>query len=98
MTNASAIETALQRASRIAGSDSALARLIGKHQTTVSDRVRNGREVWAEDVLTIERETGISRHELRPDLYPREDPPAHPSAGIQPPLADGAPSRSERCA
>lgn len=27
----------------------------------------------AEYVLRIERETGVSRHELRPDIYPRED-------------------------
>jgi DNA-binding transcriptional regulator YdaS (Cro superfamily) len=27
----------------------------------------------AESVLTIERELGISRHVLRPDLYPIED-------------------------
>lgn len=26
----------------------------------------------AERVLTVEKITGISRHELRPDLYPRE--------------------------
>lgn len=28
--------------------------------------------VPAERVLDVERETGVSRHELRPDLYPAE--------------------------
>lgn len=30
-------------------------------------------QVPAERVLAIERYTGISRHDLRPDIYPRED-------------------------
>ena len=80
MTSTDSPATPLQLASRKAGSDTALAKLIGKHQTTVSERVRLGREVWPEDVLTIERELGISRHDLRPDLYPREESPAHPPA------------------
>jgi len=32
---------------------------------------KNGR-IPAERVLEIERLTGVSRHDLRPDLYPRE--------------------------
>lgn len=28
--------------------------------------------VPAERVIDVERETGVSRHELRPDLYPRQ--------------------------
>lgn len=57
-----------------------MARLIGKHQTTVFERIRDKKPCWAEDVLLLERETGISRHDLRPDLYPREESPAHPPA------------------
>jgi len=49
----------------------ALAVQFGTHKTTVmrweEDRVP------AERVLDVERATGVSRHELRPDLYPRED-------------------------
>lgn len=30
-------------------------------------------QVPAERVLSVERYTGISRHDLRPDIYPRED-------------------------
>lgn len=39
------------------------------------EAVRKWREfnrLPAERVLEVERATGISRHELRPDLYPRE--------------------------
>jgi len=32
------------------------------------------RRVPAERVLDVERVTGISRHDLRPDLYPRDTP------------------------
>jgi DNA-binding transcriptional regulator YdaS (Cro superfamily) len=37
---------------------------------------RNGhRRIPAERVLAIEKITKISRHVLRPDIYPREPPP-----------------------
>lgn len=84
------IDTPLARACRAVGSQSALARLIGKHQTTISERLRDKKTVWAEDVLVIEEATGISRHDLRPDLYPREEPPAQPPAGNIPPPAGGS--------
>lgn len=35
--------------------------------------VYNWRRVPAERVLEIERITGVSRHVLRPDLYPRDE-------------------------
>ena len=48
-----------------------LAALLGVDKGTLS-RWENGR-VPAERVLEVERVTGVSRHDLRPDLYPRED-------------------------
>lgn len=36
--------------------------------------------VPAEHVLPIERASGVSRHELRPDLYPAEDLPTEQQA------------------
>lgn len=47
-----------------------LARRLGV-RPNVLDHWRN-RGIPAKRVLALERETGISRHVLRPDLYPRE--------------------------
>lgn len=66
-------DSALAQAVRAAGSQSAFGRLIGKRQSTIFEWLKEGRPLPAEHVLTIERETGISRHRLRPDLYPPED-------------------------
>jgi DNA-binding transcriptional regulator YdaS (Cro superfamily) len=46
---------------------------IGTSQQLVSYWIRTSKEIPAEFVLETERQTGISRHELRPDIYPRED-------------------------
>jgi len=54
-----------------AGNMSKLARLVGVAPQTV-DKWRIRGRVPAERVLQIERVTGVSRHVLRPDLYPRE--------------------------
>lgn len=65
------ILSALQNAVTKAGGQTALARAIGKTQGHISVWIRR-RHVPAEEVLKIEAATGVSRHELRPDLYPRE--------------------------
>lgn len=64
--------TPLERAVDKAGGQSAFARLHGVSQPTVWAWVRQGKPLPAEYVLATERELGISRHDLRPDLYPRE--------------------------
>lgn len=66
------LDSPLARACRALGGQSALARLIGKDQSTIHDRLRDNKPVWAEHVLAIEAATGISRHDLRPDIYPLE--------------------------
>ena len=38
--------------------------------------MQNSKRVPAEYVLRIEAATGVSRHDLRPDIYPREVPHA----------------------
>jgi DNA-binding transcriptional regulator YdaS (Cro superfamily) len=48
-----------------------LGSVFGIDKSTVM-RWENGR-VPAERVLEVERITGVSRHDLRPDLYPREE-------------------------
>jgi DNA-binding transcriptional regulator YdaS (Cro superfamily) len=64
----------LQRAVRIAGGQSALARACGKgcKQQHVWNWIHRDHKVPAEFVLAIERATGgrVSRHQLRPDIYP----------------------------
>jgi DNA-binding transcriptional regulator YdaS (Cro superfamily) len=67
-----AIDSGFAAAVRAAGSQAELARIIGKPQQTVNDAVVSGRRIWPEEVLKIEAATGVSRHDLRPDLYPRE--------------------------
>lgn len=65
---------ALKRACVIAGGQKPLADRIGTTQGQVwywLEKAKKG--VAAEFVLPIERETGVSRSELRPDLYPLEE-------------------------
>lgn len=47
-----------------------LAAAIGVNKSTVLRWLEN--RLPAERVLDVERITGISRHELRPDIYPLE--------------------------
>lgn len=49
------------------------ANAIATSQQRISYLVRKSRPLPAELVLAVERETGISRHELRPDIYPLQD-------------------------
>jgi DNA-binding transcriptional regulator YdaS (Cro superfamily) len=70
--------TALIKAIAAAGGQSALARGISK---STGRTIRQG-HIWswlyrtqivpAEYVIAIESITGVSRHDLRPDIYPHE--------------------------
>ena len=62
-------EQALHEAKRRAGGGAALGRILNLSRQAINqwpDRVP------VENVLTIERETGVSRHDMRPDIYPEE--------------------------
>jgi len=60
------MESLLERCAEAAGGIAKLASSLGvKHQSFYS-----WKRIPAERVLDLERITGISRHELRPDLYP----------------------------
>lgn len=64
----------MRRAIRIAGSESKLADIIGTSPQLVrywSKKAKRG--AAAEFVIKIEQATGVSRHELRGDIYPREE-------------------------
>lgn len=60
---------AIERAVEKAGGQQALADMCGVKYQAVQKWLR-GKRVPAERVLTIESATGVSRHELRPDIYP----------------------------
>lgn len=59
---------ALKRAVKNAGGQAAFAREIG----VTAQAVAQWDEVPPLRVLAVERVSGVSRHELRPDLYPLE--------------------------
>ncbi len=86
-------ETGLARAVRAVGSQSEFGRLIERRQSTVSEWLKKDAPLPAEYVLRVEKAleelgvTDLSRHELRPDLYPRDS--ADDRAGT----VDVAPSR-----
>lgn len=64
--------SALLDACKAASGQTGLARALNlRSQGTISGWIRHGR-VPAERVLQVEEATGVSRHRLRPDLYPLE--------------------------
>lgn len=62
-------KTPLQKAIDAVGSQSALAAKIGKTQQAVSHWLKKDGRVPAEMVLSVEAASGVSRHELRPDVF-----------------------------
>ena len=65
------IDTALAKAVRIAGSQSAFGRLVGRPQSTVREWLK--RELPAEFCRSVEAATGVPKEELRPDIFPPEE-------------------------
>lgn len=59
-----------------AGSDSQMARDLGVAQPKVWRWINQSKQLPSEYVLTAERIYGVSRHHLRPDIYPVDMPPA----------------------
>lgn len=65
---------ALARAVEVAEGQLALAKKIGTTQSNVWTWLhKSKRGTPAGYVLAIEKATGVSRHELRPDIYPLDD-------------------------
>ncbi|HFX2547830.1 TPA: transcriptional regulator [Pseudomonas aeruginosa] len=62
-------QSPIQKAVAVAGSQTALARALGCTPQNVQHMCATG-SVPAKHVLKIEASTGVSRTELRPDLYP----------------------------
>lgn len=57
-----------------AGGQSPLARALGCTQPAVWKMIQSAKRMSPEYVLTAERIYGVSRHDLRPDIYPRNYP------------------------
>jgi DNA-binding transcriptional regulator YdaS (Cro superfamily) len=74
MSNAASIakmkETALEKAKENVGGSTALSRALSGKITPQA--ISQWKTVPANRVLDVERVTGVSRHRLRPDLYPME--------------------------
>ena len=71
---------ALQRACDAVGGQSKLARRLGTTQSQIWYWLNDSkRGVPAEFVLSIEKETGIPRHKLRPDLWSPPDDGQNPT-------------------
>lgn len=68
---------ALRKAINVAGSQSALARELGCSTTSVWKMVNKAGRMSHEYVLRAEAATGVSRHDLRPDIYPIENSGPH---------------------
>lgn len=67
------------------GSQSAMSRLCGVSQSAVWKWLDEGMVLPAEHVLKVEAATGVPRHELRPDIYPRglqDDVPFRPTVEV----------------
>ncbi|WP_137681152.1 transcriptional regulator [Aurantiacibacter suaedae] len=65
---------ALRKATEIAGSQTAFANICGVGQPAVWKWLQSAKRLPAEHVLKVEAATGVSRHDLRPDIYPPVSP------------------------
>ena len=75
MADLAGLHAAPNEALRVAveriGGQNATARLLKVAQPSVWRWLKNGKLLPAEHVLLIEASTGVSKHDLRPDIYPR---------------------------
>lgn len=63
----------LKKAVKIMGSQTALGKAIGKSQAHVWAWLHRDKRAPAEQVIAIEKVSGVPRYELRPDIYPPEE-------------------------
>ena len=63
----------MHKAIEIVGSQNKLAKILGKRQSVIWTWLKRG-YISAEYAIPIEQATGglVTRHELRPDIYPEE--------------------------
>ena len=73
MDNESQSMAAFRKAVQLAGSQSALARICDCTPANIGQLLAKGSPLPSRFVLRVEAATGVSRHDLRPDIYPVED-------------------------
>ena len=66
------VMTALRKAVEASGGASELARKLNVTPAAVSNWLSEKRKLPANRVLAVEAISGVSRHELRSDIYPAE--------------------------
>lgn len=64
------------------GSQESTGDALGVTQSTVSRWIKQSKQMPPEYVLQAESDTGVPRHYLRPDIYPRNMPPAPRWLGV----------------
>lgn len=75
---------ALVRAVDLVGGQAALARLLKVSQPSVWGWIKRGKGLPADHALAVEAATGVSRHDLRPNIYPRDEAiTAQPSGHLE---------------
>lgn len=87
---------ALRKAVDVIGGQSALARICDVSQAAVWKWLQSAKRLPAEHVLRVEAATGVSRHLLRPDIYPREIDLAPPPSAYGEPYVECGPILSAR--
>lgn len=81
---------AFHRAIAFAGGRAPMGAMLGMSDRAVGYRIRNNVPLKSPaEVEKVEAATGVSRHDLRPDLYPREDTPRAPAGESPQPLVGG---------
>ena len=88
-------DPALEKAIGSVGGVRALARSLGISQPAISSWKR----VPADRVLSVEATTGVSRSELRPDLYPHSEPTMtmHSEIALTGPIDEIDAARADEC-
>jgi DNA-binding transcriptional regulator YdaS (Cro superfamily) len=67
-------DPALKRAIEAAGGPAELARFITQnHENITAQAICDWKRCPPTRVLMVERASGVSRHELRPDIYPLQE-------------------------
>lgn len=77
---------AFVEAVRLAKGQSAFARAVGCSQGNIWQLLKKRSPLPGRFVIKAEAATGVSRHRLRPDLYPLSDVPAERTVGNGAPI------------